>query len=204
MRTKSFLSGLAMLWAVSANAQTYSCDAAKNQAKVGVRPGNEVAVTMDYRHQECRFSVNGTPVGSPPLATILAGLGQLIDGSMVKQLQSGDVRSLALVLLSAARETEPPADLVATLGREAKSLARCVEDFLGNKLGPGQFMVRSDSVICGLLPADSINVKPGVGSGVTVAPSGEAPRGGILAIAVARKEAGIDHFLFVPRSYVPR
>lgn len=199
MRILMILGMTVMLAATSAEAETFACHAATNKAKVGIRSGSEVGITADYRNQECRFSVNGAPVGSPPEKDVMAGLELVRNGDMSRVIQKGDVMPLAMILLSSSSDIEAPQELVSVLKAKAGPLAQCFDDFTANRLEPGKYPIREADVICGALAKQSEQIKLSLGKGVEVASRGDDP---ILVVAVARQSAKVEHFVFFTRAYI--
>lgn len=199
MRSLMILVMSIMLAATQVEAETFTCDAATNKAKVGIRSGNEVGVTADYNNHECRFSVNGAPVGSPPEKDVMLGLEHVRNGTMSGVIQKGDVMPLAMILLSSSSDTRAPADLVSMLKTKAGPLAQCFDDFTENRLEPGKYPIRNAEIICGALAQQSEAIRLSFGKGLEVASRGNYP---ILVVAVARKSAKVEHFVFFTRAYI--
>jgi hypothetical protein len=182
-----------MLAGSTARADVYSCTAAKERAKTGVHPGNAVATTSDVAKKECRFSVNGASTGSPPLDRVFGAFNLVIGKSMTPRLATGDVTSLAYLLISASAETEPPGDLLGILRRRDKSLALCFEEF--EKGVREKAWIDDDNLLCRAMGKERVLVRlRGADHGIEVASGTE-----LLVVGVAHR--GAHHFLFVPPDY---
>jgi hypothetical protein len=82
MRLRSLIAnlsvGIVLVAAANAQAQNrsptrYTCVAAKKQAVVGAWDRDGVLIVERPHDQECRFSINGAPAGTPPLERVVAG-----------------------------------------------------------------------------------------------------------------------------------
>src|SRR6266545_3617040 len=95
-RLTTTFAALAALLVVAATAEAarYSCKAAKDLSKLGVSDNATVVVDADDAKQECRFSVNGEPAGSPPRDAVIKALGVLQPGTAVARLRENDVEWL--------------------------------------------------------------------------------------------------------------
>src|SRR5215475_11171935 len=98
----------------SALADTYSCgDPPDKLAKVGVSSSSSVSMTQDKSAKECRISVNGVTVGSPPQNQVLQAVNQFRNrGIALQEIESRGIdnylNSLALILMAAAPVSQVP------------------------------------------------------------------------------------------------
>lgn len=173
-----------------ASAETYTCTAATNLAKVGAPKTSEVGVTSDTGKKECRFSINGAAVGSPPRAAVLEGLNAVITGKAVLMLDSGDVRAIANLLLSSSDQRSPDAALISVLRENSKDLARCLASFKGRVKGA---VISKADIFCGGVTKGAIPI----GGGSTVI-LGESQGMHVLAVSPSK---GVVHYVFFPPDY---
>ena len=85
-------------------AKTYECEAVDEESKLGISPRSTVAVSADEDEKECKFSVNGAKVSSPPQRLISQASETLLLG---RRLFSNNWTNdqLAALLLSAGPDT---------------------------------------------------------------------------------------------------
>jgi hypothetical protein len=148
MRWKAVLGATLTLLATtcSAYADRYSCDAVVNGAQLGVFRNNAVSVAIDFGKRECRFSVNGATVGSPPLDRVLQGLNAIADGKMLGLLRESNREPLAYALLAASRLDGVPSILLTRLRDFSEELVHCFSDFYERKIG--LLVSKGDSTRC--------------------------------------------------------
>lgn len=109
-----------------AEAAQYLCKAVTKVSKLGTHDDDTVIVDPDDANQECRFSINGEPAGSPPRADLVAARNTLRAGQAAAELRNGNFQWLALMLLAASRETQVPDPFAAQLKSEVDQLAQCM------------------------------------------------------------------------------
>jgi hypothetical protein len=121
----------------------YICRAAKNLAVVGAWDGDGVLVVERAHDQECRFSVNGAPAGTPPVDRVVAAWN-FIRGAGWTSSASFPVEALAYALSAAAPfETIAPG-LSDAIAKNDKIISTC---FASSDSGR-QFQDSSPDVIC--------------------------------------------------------
>ncbi len=173
----------------AAESKTYECDAAKERAKVAVYLRNEVSITADRDLKECRFSVNGATVGSPPSDLIYAGLRLIARQQMSGAVERGEIAPLAYALLAAAPVVEIPDKLWEMLNESKYELAKCFGEY---EAGSHEFVTAMDDIVCRIVPrTESSRVLEG--GLVRVTTSGPE-----LQLAV--RVGGFEHYIFVPLS----
>jgi len=170
-------------------AETYNCTAATNRAKVGSSRSNEVGITSDSGKKECRFSINGAPVGSPPQSAVVAGLNALITGDAVTMMTKGDLEPIANLLISSSEEKSPSPALLGILREHASELAKCFSTFKGAVAGP---LLSKGVIFCGGVKAGPV-------------PIAESPvelhdTQGMHVLAVSPSK-GLVHFVFFPANF---
>jgi hypothetical protein len=184
---------------VDAKTKTYLCDASPRQAAVGVAAGAAVSTTADRANSECRFSVNGEPVGSPPRDLVINAYNVLRSGQALQRIQSGDVDVLAFALLASSPLREVPNNLVGLLRRYREGLVRCFVS-----LGEGKTVVRivsDQNLFCSIFAPTSDGVTVGFGNNNTIRIQPTTPNDPpqlVLGYAADKLET----FLFVPLSYI--
>jgi hypothetical protein len=185
-----------MLVQATAVADTFVCEAAKKRAKVGVYSGNAVQVTADEQSQECRFSVNGATVGSPPRDRIVAALNTISSGGMSQLVRRGDVGMLAYALLGASPQTAISRELDLLLRNNAQALAACFENLEILKVGFAANLP-SNQMFCRV--SEKRRSEDRVGLGALMSVQNDLPQ---LELGV--REGTFHHFLFVPIRYRER
>ena len=173
---------------------TYHCDAAEREAIVGTFKARKVAAYLNYEDEECRFSIDGAPVGSPPLELILSGLNAIDDGAMSGIIASDGVELLANVMMAAAPVSSALSEVVAVLEEHTGDITNCfkaleAQDIVGD-------VIRA--------VADSSPIAVPTSEPFDLLPAREAERQGLrvvgqqpqLQLAVASGNS--EYFLFVP------
>lgn len=178
-----------VLAASSALGEVYTCTAASNRAKVGASSGSEVGITSDTDKKECRFSVNGATVGSPPFSAIVAGMNAIIGGKAASMLRNREVEPIANLLISSSEHKVPSRELLDVLRQNSDELAKCLESFMGSV---ERIFVSKDNVFCGAAKDGAIPI-----SGKTVSISDSR---GIHVLAVSPSK-NLTHFLFYPAAF---
>ena len=113
------------------SADTYSCeDPPDKRAKVGVSSASTVSITQDKSAKECRMSVNGATVGSPPQDQVLNAINRFrAQGEALREIQGrgieGYLTSLGLVLMASAPVSQVPQDVVRELQNARRTLDEC-------------------------------------------------------------------------------
>jgi hypothetical protein len=178
----------------SAVAKTYWCDASKKDAAVGISDRAAVNVVAHRDSQECRFSVNGETVGSPPRELVINAHNVLrSDGG--REIKSA-LDALAYALLAASPLREIPSQLRTSLQEEIGSIDKC---FQALRTGEAGTYVSKAQIFCRVI-ARGESASVGFGNGtVRVQPTrpDSPPQ---LALGVLL-EKSMEHYLFLPQQY---
>ncbi|MGH6900098.1 MAG: hypothetical protein ACREJ5_26690 [Geminicoccaceae bacterium] len=174
--------------------ETYYCDAAEREAIVGAFKTRKVAAYLNYEDAECRFSIDGAPVGSPPLEVILSGLDAIDGGEMSGIIASDGVELLANVMMAAAPVSSAPSEVVDLLEEFVDSVTECFK------------ALEAQEVVGDVIAAENLLCRVAVPTGepFDLFPAREAGRQGLrvvgqqpqLQLAVAFDNS--EYFLFVP------
>jgi len=175
------------------SAKTYWCDASKKDAAVGITDSAAVSITADRRNQECRFSVNGETVGSPPRELVIGAHNALRNGS----LPDGKGDDLAYALLASSPLKEIPTQLRTALQAYSGEIQGCFGALRSGT--PGRY-VSKDNVLCQVIPSGEPAIV-GFGRGdIRVHPtSPNAPPQLVLAVNI---DNSIEQYLFIPQIYI--
>jgi hypothetical protein len=173
---------------------TYHCDAAEREAIVGAFKNRKVAAYSNYEDEECRFSIDGAPVGSPPLGVILSGLDAIDRGEMSGIIASDGVELLANVMMAAAPVSSAPSEVVDLLEEFVDSVIECFKALEAQEV-VGDVIV-AENLLCRVAvptsePFDLFPAREAGRQGVRVV--GQQPQ---LQLAVASDKS--EYFLFVP------
>jgi hypothetical protein len=177
--------------------ETVACKAVNKLAKVGVFEGTVVGLTIIDRGPECRFSINGADVGSPPYQQVLSGINSIIGGRIVDDVRSGRFDGIAFALLAASPDTSIQSDLSEILRSERRVLEDCFRRTDVRDLPPiSSSNFGSRRLICGRVdPVSSgsreIDVRAGGDRPITL--SFSRP---VLVIGVSRSNQ--SNYLVVP------
>ncbi len=112
-------------------AKTYRCEASPKIAAIGVSDNASVSITEDYQNQECRFSVNGEPVGSPPREMVIGAQNTLRAGGG-KNIKD-NLNQLGLAILASSPLPAVPPDLSVMLQSNADALQKCFDALAAGK-----------------------------------------------------------------------
>jgi len=164
----------------------FTCKAAKNLSVVGAWDGDGVLVVERVRDQECRFSINGAPAGTPPLERVMQGWDFVSKGGWSSNA-SLPVEPLAYALSAAAPYETVAPGLQAVLSKNASALLNC----FGARDSGKSYEVASDDLTCtvvndnkrGLLRVEG---SPGVEYSVK------------SGIQLAVRATNTVHYLFLP------
>jgi hypothetical protein len=149
-------------WGQSRNPTRFSCRAAKNLAVVGAWDGDGVLVVERTQDQECRFSINGAPAGTPPLDRVTQGWNFISRGGFSTSA-SLPVEPLAYALSAAAPYETIAPGLQAAISKNATALLNC----FGARDTGRPFEVSSGDLICKVVNEPTggllqVNGSPGV------------------------------------------
>lgn len=110
-------------------AKTYECDAVDNEAKLGISPRSTVAVSADEDDRECKFSVNGAKVSSPPQQQITQAFVALLTNRLLFSGSNWTNDQLAALVLSAGPDTTVNT-MSQILGSARPQIRSCIESLL--------------------------------------------------------------------------
>jgi hypothetical protein len=130
-------------WAQSRYPTRFTCRAAKNLSVVGAWDGDGVLVVERTQDQECRFSINGAPAGTPPLDRVMQGWDFVSRGGWSGSA-SLPVEPLAYALSAAAPYESVAPGLQAALAKNAGELLNC----FGARDSGRSFEVASADLTC--------------------------------------------------------
>ena len=187
---------LIMVATTAADATIYWCDASKKNAVVGASDISAVSITADRSGQECRYSINGETVGSPPRQLVVDAHNKLRRAEITKEIQSANMDPLAYALLAASPLREIPTELRGTLRNFAKQIEACFNALTANESGT---FVSEPALACKVV-TKSEGVTIGFGNGVIRAQP-TTPDLTLLALG-AVVDKTLEHYLFVSRVYV--
>jgi len=173
---------------------TVACKAVNKVAKVGTFEGTVVSITIIEKEPECRFSINGAEVGSPPTSSVINGINSLIRGSAGNDVSNERFDLIAFALLAASPDTSVGQDLLQLLRNEKSTLSECLRQT--PPVGIPSLPTRNDRrLICGRVDGDvkspEVNVKVGSGSAITLGLIEP-----VLVIGAARDRQ--THYLVIP------
>ncbi|SLN34233.1 hypothetical protein ROA7450_01525 [Roseovarius albus] len=135
---KLFLSTalITIIFSQGAQAKTYECDAVESIAMLGISPRSPVSISADEDEDECKFSVNGAKVGSPPQEQISDAFNRLLFQDRL--LFSGQFDATALAAMMLAAGPDDSTDEVSSLLSDAETeISGCISDL--EMRAPGSF-----------------------------------------------------------------
>jgi hypothetical protein len=189
-------SAVLVLWCIAtpfvdACAQTrnptrFVCHAAKNLAVVGAWDGDGVLVVERVQDQECRFSINGTPAGTPPLERVVAGWDFIRNGGFASSANF-PVEPLAYALSAAAPYESLAPGLREDISKNSGTLLNC----FGARDAGTSFEYTSANFTCKVISQPQgglLRVEGSVGVEYLVGPG----------IQLAIRAANTVHYLFMP------
>lgn len=160
-----FLATLFMMIAASTSvAKTYECEAVDSIAKLGISPVSAVTVSADEDADECKFSVNGAKVGSPPQEQISEAFERLLNSRLIFSDQF-DTNGIAALLLAAGPD-DTTDSLASLLADVEQPLVDCIGDLntrdIGSTSGPfvKDFSLNGGSGVCAVLGSGEFEFGP--------------------------------------------
>lgn len=176
-------------------AKTYRCEASPKIASIGVSDNASVSITEDYQNQECRFSVNGEPVGSPPRDMVIGAQNTLRAGGG-KDIKSS-LNQLGLAILASSPLPTVPDELTAALQMNVDALQKCFDALAA---GRPDVYVSNARIRCQVLHgSEPYNIRLGNRT-LNVRPtrSGAPPQLVISALLLGN----LGTHLFIPQNYM--
>lgn len=199
-RTLTFTTGimaLVLIGTKAVDATTYWCDASKKNAALAVSVNSAVSITADRSNEECRYSINGETVGSPPRPLVINAHNLLRKSEMTKEINSGNVDPLAYALLASSPLQQIPEALRSILQKHAKNLEACLNALKVNARGT---FVSDPSLACRVVATGQASAI-GFGKGeIRVQPT--TPNNDALLVLGTVGDRALEHYLFVPMFYV--
>jgi hypothetical protein len=181
--------------ATTANAKTYRCEASPKRALLGLSAFLAVSITEDTSNQECRFSVNGEPVGSPPRALVIGAYNVFRSGEAARGAAKWD--TFAYSLLASSPGDSVPGRLRDLLEKYSGELTKCVSSLAGGQ--PGTYVSDSE-LVCRVERGDGDTQTIGFGGGgIQVRPTtpNDPPQ-----LVLGYNGGTLRHYLFIPMTYV--
>lgn len=174
-------------WAQSQTPTRYMCRAAKNLAVVGAWDRDGVLVVERNQDQECRFSINGAPAGTPPLGQVLEGW-EFIRRTGWTSSATFPVSPLAFALSAASPYESIAPGLSDVITKSGGALLNC----FGARDAGAAFEISSGDVVCRMVRGPARGILRVEGSaGVEFAGSSPQLQLGIRATNTV-------HYLFLP------
>ncbi len=147
------------------SAKTYECKAVDEISMLGISPRAAVSISADEEENECKFSVNGAKVGSPPQQQISEAFNRnLFEG---RQLFSGqfDATGIAAMMLAAGPDDTTDA-VSAILDASESEILTCISNLQartpGSADGPSvnEFASGDGSGICAVVGSGGFEFGP--------------------------------------------